>query len=73
MLVIIYPIGSHLAIIHPFLDCGLTIEEIAKKDVPKGVPYKIVSYDVIPKDRTFRAAWEADFSQPDGWGRAYND
>lgn len=37
-----------------------TIEEIAEKDVPAGKPYKIVSVDDIPSDRTFRGAWEAD-------------
>jgi hypothetical protein len=37
-----------------------TIEEIAEKDVPAGKPYKIVSVDDIPSDRTFRNAWEAD-------------
>ena len=38
-------------------DCGLTIEEIAAKDVPAGVPYKIVDVSEIPEDRTFRGAW----------------
>ena len=37
-----------------------TIEQIAEKDVPAGKPYKIVSVDDIPSDRTFRNAWEAD-------------
>ena len=37
-----------------------TIEEIAEKDVPPGKPYKIVSVDDIPSDRTFRSAWEVD-------------
>ena len=37
-----------------------TIEEIAEKDVPAGKPYKIVSVDDIPSDRTFRSAWEVD-------------
>jgi len=37
-----------------------TIQEIAEKDVPSGKPYKIVSVDEIPSDRTFRNAWEAD-------------
>jgi len=37
-----------------------TIQEIAEKDVPAGKPYKIVSVDDIPSDRTFRNAWEAD-------------
>ena len=37
-----------------------TIQEIAEKDVPAGKPYKIVSVDDIPSDRTFRNAWEVD-------------
>jgi len=39
-----------------------TIQEIAEKDVPAGKPYKIVSADDIPSDRTFRNAWEVDES-----------
>jgi hypothetical protein len=35
----------------------LPIEEVAKKDVPEGVPYEIVEDDAIPSDRTFRNAW----------------
>jgi hypothetical protein len=46
-----------VAIIVP-ADCGLTIEEIAAKDVPEGKPFKIVDVSDIPTDRTFRAAWE---------------
>ncbi len=46
-----------VAIIIP-ADCGLTIEEIAAKDVPQGKPYKIVDVADIPSDRTFRNAWE---------------
>jgi len=41
-------------------DCGLTIEEIAAKDVPTGSPYKIVAVADVPTDRTFRDAWVAD-------------
>lgn len=37
---------------------GNTIEEIATKDVPAGVEYKIVDVTDIPSDRTFRNAWE---------------
>jgi hypothetical protein len=37
-----------------------SIQEIAEKDVPAGKPFKIVSVDDIPSDRTFRNAWEAD-------------
>jgi hypothetical protein len=35
-----------------------TIEELASKDVPAGLPYKIVDVSEIPSDRTFRNAWE---------------
>ena len=56
---IIYPTQEGgVAIIIPALDCGLTAEQIAAKDVPVGVPYKIVEADTIPTDRTFRNAWE---------------
>ncbi len=55
---IIYPTDDGgVAIIVP-ADCGLTIEEIAAKDVPQGKPYKIVDVADIPTDRTFRNAWE---------------
>ena len=56
---IIYPTDDGgVAIILPAADCGLTIEEIAAKDVPEGKPYKIVDVTDIPTDRTFRNAWE---------------
>jgi len=38
-------------------NCGLTIEEIAAKDVPQGKAYNIVDVSDIPEDRTFRNAW----------------
>lgn len=46
----------------------LPIEEVARKDVPAGVPYKIVDTADVPSDRTFRGAWEADIATPDGVG-----
>lgn len=56
---IVYPTDEGgVAVIIPVPDCGLSLEEIAKKDVPSGVPYKIVDVSNIPEDRTFRAAWE---------------
>jgi hypothetical protein len=69
---IIYPNDfDGVSIIVP-ADCGLTIEEIAEKDVPPIVvygpdmeiisstprPYQIVELEDIPSDRTFRDAWE---------------
>lgn len=46
----------------------LPIEDVCQKDVPAGTPYLIVEDNVIPPDRSFRGAWEADFSNPDGYG-----
>lgn len=67
--IIIYPNSDGgVSIITPNPNCLLSLEQIAKKDVPAGVPYKIVDAESIPSDRTFRAAWEADFTNPDGMG-----
>ena len=56
---IIYPTDAGgVAIIVPAPECGLTIEQIAAKDVPAGKLYKIVDVADIPTDRTFRNAWE---------------
>lgn len=46
-----------------------TIEQIAEKDVPEGLSYKIVDASEIPSDRTFRDAWDIDESElTDGVG-----
>ena len=56
---IIYPTDDGgVAIIVPAAECGLSIQEIAAKDVPAGKEYKIVDVADIPTDRTFRDAWE---------------
>lgn len=56
---IIYPSDDGgVSIIIPAPECGLSIEEIALKDVPEGKPYKIVDVSDIPSDRSFRDAWE---------------
>ena len=56
---ILYPTDDGgVAVIIPAPECGLTIEEIAAKDVPSGKPFKIVGVADIPTDRTFRNAWE---------------
>ena len=50
-------------------DMVATMEELAQKDVPTGLKYKIVEDSVIPTDRTFRDAWEVDESElTDGVG-----
>ena len=48
-----------VAIIVP-CDCGLTIEEVAAKDVPTGKSYKIVDVSEIPTDRKWRDEWTVD-------------
>lgn len=73
---IIYPTNDGMAIIHPTPEAliHMTIEDIAKKDVPtvllasdkfgnaiyEQLPYEIVEDDAIPSDRTFRNAWGFD-------------
>lgn len=55
---IIYPTDDGgVAVIIPPPDSGLTIEQIAAKDVPAGKPFEIVDAADIPEDRTFRGAW----------------
>tara|TARA_R110000822_G_scaffold1317_1_gene6011 strand:- start:113 stop:325 length:213 start_codon:yes stop_codon:yes gene_type:complete len=50
-------------------NCGLTVEQIAKKDVPTGFKYKIVDVSEIPSDREFRKAWTIDEAElTDGVG-----
>ena len=49
-----------VAILIPTDECGLSIEEIAAKDVPEGKEYKIVDVSELSSDRTFRNAWVLD-------------
>jgi hypothetical protein len=46
----------------------IALHEVARKDVPAGVPYIIISADNLPSDREFRNAWTADFTDPTGYG-----
>jgi hypothetical protein len=67
-------IDGGVAVLIPAPEClqTRTIEEIAQKDVPTGVPYKIVDVADIPSDRTFRSAWEVVIDEPDGVGAESN-
>jgi hypothetical protein len=59
---------GNIAILVP-TDCGLTVEQIARKDVPTGLSYKIVNASDISSDRTFRNAWTIDDAElTDGVG-----
>jgi hypothetical protein len=58
-----------VGIIVPIIESGLTVEQIAKKDVPTGLNYKIVDVSEISSDRTFRDAWTIDEAElTDGVG-----
>ena len=47
----------------------MTVEQIAKKDVPTGKKYNIVDVSEVSSDRTFRNAWEINESElTDGVG-----
>jgi hypothetical protein len=73
---IIYKTDSSVTILTPSPEClqRHTIKEIAEKDVPKGMPYKIVNVSEIPSDRTFRNAWEIDDAElTDGVGAESNE
>ena len=63
---ILYPNNGGVAVIIPTGE--IAIEQVARKDVPANTPFLIVTTEDIPSDRTFRGAWEADFSNPDGYG-----
>ena len=51
-----------VSILHPTDEAlsFMTIDDIARKDIPTGLPYKIVDDSEIPTDRTFRDAWTVD-------------
>jgi hypothetical protein len=71
--VIIFPNDKGwLSVINPAPECSLTIEEIARKDVPAGKPYHIINASQLPQETMFFNAWEADFSNPDGNGIGHN-
>lgn len=66
--IIIYPNDEgHLSFVYP-ANCGITIQEIARKDVPAGKPFLIIPDAQVPRDHSFFEAFEADFSTPDGYG-----
>jgi hypothetical protein len=54
--------NNKVAILSPVLNSGLTIEEIASKDVPSGSDYQIMNTSELPSDSTFFNAWE--YSMP---------
>ena len=60
---------GELSVLVPSSKWSGTMEELAQKDVPTGLKYKIVEDEVIPSDRSFRNAWEVDEAElTDGIG-----
>ena len=58
-----------VSVIRPTLEWSGTMDELAQKDVPTGLKYKIVEDEVIPSDHSFRDAWEVDEAElTDGVG-----
>lgn len=63
---------SDYRIIYPKDEGGIAIivpasgvsQELVLRAVPFGKPYRIVNAVDIPTDRTFRDAWEVDFTEP---------
>lgn len=57
-----------IAILYPNLDCGLSVQDIAEKDVPADTPYVIIPEVTVPNNNVFFDAFEIDFSFPNGTG-----
>lgn len=49
-----------VALITPVVDCGIPVEEIARKDVPAGARFAILDTADVPTDFTFFDAWEVN-------------
>lgn len=70
---IVYPrpgsTTGQINLIIPAPNSGISIEEIARKDTPAGVPYLFVDDSALPEtELIYLDSWEADFSNPDGYG-----
>ena len=74
--VIIFPQeGDSIALMYA-LDTSIPIEEVARRDIAPGIPFKVIDASLIPEDIEFLNAFEADFTNPDGYGigrEAWND
>tara|TARA_A200000159_G_C7112351_1_gene251210 strand:+ start:362 stop:613 length:252 start_codon:yes stop_codon:yes gene_type:complete len=57
---IIAPSPTLLTLENPNTGKLWTVDDVAKKDVPKGFKYKIIPYTDVSMDRTFREAWTVD-------------
>ena len=60
MRIIYKTLENTVSVLLPSPNWSGTMEELAQKDVPTGLKYKIVEDSDIPSDRSFRDAWEVD-------------
>jgi hypothetical protein len=52
---------GRLIVLHPAeLPKGVTLLDVAKKYVPKGVKFLITDPKLLPQDRVFRDAWSGE-------------
>lgn len=64
---IIYNKDNQLKILCPAIDEDILV--LAEKDVPAGLPFKIIPVSELPSDRSTRNAWYIDDSElTDGVG-----
>tara|TARA_R110000796_G_scaffold116922_2_gene229567 strand:+ start:699 stop:911 length:213 start_codon:yes stop_codon:yes gene_type:complete len=69
MRIIYKTLENTVSVLLPSPNWSGTMEELAQKDVPTGLKYKIVEDSDIPSDRSFRNAWEVDEAElTDGVG-----
>lgn len=69
--------NGNVAVLIPTLEALILvnddIKKIADKDVPRGLPYKIVDATDVPSERMARNAWEVlDSDLTDGVGSKSN-
>lgn len=63
---------NSLSYCYPADNCGLTVEQIADKDVPENLPYKIIEEsELSAQDPIFFGAYEIEFTKPDGIGMGH--
>lgn len=54
--IVFQPEGYQVAVMAP-ADCGLSVIDIGRKDVPAGVEFWIIDASDVPQDAESRAAW----------------
>lgn len=70
---IIYPFQGGIAVLQIVEHDGLTVDQLAKREVPNGTPYRIISVSDLPDDSN-REEWYVDIEDyTDGIGERVED